>query len=117
MNPSNAELGTQSAEQQTMFEEHPDAIALRDLLSDGHWLSRHLIAVALQWNVRRVAAAAEKLGAEIVRSRTHGFKLVSLLTKEEIPVAIHAAEEMHSQAKKNESCALALKRAIHQRIG
>jgi len=99
-----------------MFEEHPDAIALRDLLADGHWLSRALIATTLRWNMRRVPAAAELLGSEVVRSRTHGFKLVALLTKEEIPIALHAAEEMHSQAKKNEACALALKQAIHRLI-
>ena len=99
-----------------MFEEHPDATALRDILSDGHWLSRSLLAQTLKWYPRRVPAAAEMLGAEIVRSRTHGFKLTSLLTKEEIPIALHAAEEMHSQAKKNEACALALKRRIHALI-
>lgn len=104
------------APQQEMFREHPDATALRNLLSEGQWLSRAVIAVTLQWTMRRVPAAAEMLGDEVVRSRTHGFKLVSKLTKEEVPIALHAAEEMLSQARKNQNCAIALKLRIHQLI-
>ena len=99
-----------------MFQEHPDAAALRCLLSGGHWLSRSLIAQTLQWHPRRVPAAAEMLGAEIVRSRTHGFKLTALLTAEEIEIGIHAANEMLSQGKKNVVSALALKKRIHTLI-
>ena len=99
-----------------MFKEHPDAVALRNLLSEGHWLSRDLIAKALGWYPRRVPAAAEMLGAEIVRSRTHGFKLVAKLTPDDFPVATHAANEFISQAKKNEAYGLALKLRMHQLI-
>lgn len=106
----------ENGNQTEMFQEHPDATALRELLAAGHWLSRALIATTLRWHPRRVPAAAELLGPEIVRSRTHGFKLTALLTREEIPIALHAAAEMHSQAKKNEGCALALKQRVHRLI-
>lgn len=103
---------TTATAQEEMFQEHPDAAALRDILSDGHWLSRRLIAETLRWNVRRVPAAAEKLGKEVVRSHTRGFKLTSLLTPEEIPIATHAANRARAQGRKELGYYLALKREL-----
>ncbi len=94
-----------------------DVMQMRALLSAGRWLKRKDFMRQLGWPERKVPAVAELLGGEIVRSRTHGFKLTSLLTPEEVPVAIHTAEEVLSQCRKNAGYAIALRKRVHQLIG
>jgi hypothetical protein len=100
----------------TFTAESPEVAQLRALLAGGHWLTRRLIMQTLGWPERKVPAVLQALGAEVVRSRTHGFKLTALLTKEEIPIALHAAEEVLSQCGKNTAYAVALKQRLHALI-
>lgn len=94
-----------------------DVMQMRALLAGGHWLKRKDFMERLGWPERKVPAVAELLGGEIVRSRAKGFKLTALLTPDEVPIAIHTAQEVLSQCRKNAGYAVALRRRIHQLVG
>lgn len=94
-----------------------DVARMRSLLDGGQWLKRRDFMHILGWSERKVPAVAELFGAEIVRSRTRGFKLTAKLTPEELPIAIHTANEVLSQCRKNISYAVALRKRVHQLVG
>lgn len=93
-----------------------DAGALRHLLARHDWLTRAELSAALTWEDRRVRAAAEHLGAEIVRGQK-GFKLTRNLTRDDLPAARQAADAAISQAKKQEAYGLALLHKLHALLG
>lgn len=99
--------------------QHPaelDAAALRHLLAAGDWITRDDAARALAWDTRRVRAAAEMLGADIVRGQ-RGFKLTQHLTRDDLAAAQQAADAAISQAKKQEAYGIALLRKLHALVG
>lgn len=93
-----------------------DAGALRHLLAQHDWLTREQAAAALSWEVRRVRAAAEHLGADIVRGQ-QGYKLTRNLTRDDLAAVQQAADAAISQAKKQEAYGLALLHRIHALVG
>jgi hypothetical protein len=109
-----------NADQQELFVGgvgEADVMQMRTLLASGGWLKRKDFMAQLGWPERKVPAVAELLGGEIVRSRTRGFKLTALLTPDEVPVAIHTAQEVLSQCRKNAGYAIALRKRVHQLVG
>lgn len=93
-----------------------DAGALRHLLAQHDWLTRDQSAAALTWDTRRVRAAAEHLGAEIVRGQ-RGYKLTRNLTRDDLTAVQQAAAAAISQAKKQEAYGLALRHILHALVG
>ena len=93
-----------------------DAAALRHLLAAHDWLTRDQAARALTWDTRRLRAAAEHLGADIVRGQ-RGFKLTANLTRDDLAAAKQAADAALSQAKKQQAYGLALLHKLHAQLG
>ena len=97
---------------QTTYEQE----ALRSHLRLYGWQTRRQICDALAWSERKVREVAESLGVEVVRGQA-GFKLTSAVTREDWPAVEQAIEAFHSQARKNEAYALALRRRLHEMVG
>jgi len=93
-----------------------DAGALRHLLAQHDWLTRDECAAALTWDVRRVRATAEHLGADIIRGQ-QGYKLTRNLTRDDFTAVKQAADAAISQAKKQEAYGLALLHKLHALLG
>ena len=84
------------------------------LISAGTWQTRAQLCCALNWPDRKVRAAAESIGAEVVRCQ-HGFKLLEQITPEEEPLVREAIGVFHSQAVKMEGYAKSLTYALAAR--
>ena len=84
------------------------------LISAGTWQTRAQLCAALNWPDRKVRAAAESVGAEVVRCQ-HGFKLLEQITPEEEPLVREAIGVFHSQAVKMEGYAKSLTYALAAR--
>jgi len=98
---------------------HPleqDAATLRHLLAQHDWLLRDDIGRTLGWEVRRVRATAEHLGADVVRGQK-GYKLTAKLTRDDLAVAQQAADGAISQGAKQTAYGVALLRHIHAIVG
>ena len=81
------------------------------LISAGTWRTRAQLCAALGWPDRKVRAAAESLGAEVVRCQ-HGFKLFDQIGPEEAPLVREAIGVFRSQAVKMEWYANSLSYAL-----
>ena len=81
------------------------------LISAGTWQTRAQLCAALNWPDRKVRAAAESLGAEVVRCQ-HGFKLLDQIGPEEAPLVREAIGVFRSQAVKMEGYAKSLSYAL-----
>ena len=86
------------------------------LISAGHWQTRAQLCAALGWPDRKVRAAAESVGAEVVRCQ-HGFKLLVQITPDEEPLVREAIAVFHSQAQKMEDYSKSLAYRLQTRIG
>ena len=84
------------------------------LISAGTWQTRAQICASRNWPERKVRAAAESLGAEVVRCQ-HGFKLLAQISTEEEPLVREAISVFHSQAVKMEGYAKSLTYALAAR--
>jgi hypothetical protein len=78
------------------------------LISAGTWQTRADLCAALGWPDRKVRAAAESLGAEVVRCQ-RGFKLLEQIVPEEVPLVKEAIATFHSQAEKMEDYSKSLR--------
>ena len=81
------------------------------LISAVTWQTRAQLCGALNWPDRKVRAAAESLGAEVVRCQ-RGFKLLEQITKEEEPLVREAIAVFHSQSVKMEDYSQSLRRRL-----
>ena len=84
------------------------------LILANTWQTRAQLCASLGWPDRKVRAAAESMGAEVVRCQ-HGFKLLSQITPEEEPLVREAIGVFHSQAVKMEGYAKSLTYALAAR--
>jgi hypothetical protein len=86
------------------------------LISAGTWQTRAQLCASLGWPDRKVRAAAESLGAEVVRCQ-RGFKLLDQISKEEESLVREAIAVFHSQAQKMEDYSKSLTYRLATRIG
>jgi hypothetical protein len=91
------------------------ALLRSHLEAHGGWQTRRQICEALAWTERQVRINAEALGSEIVRGQA-GFKLTSRITREDLEMAVQAADAALSQSRKMAEYGLALKRRLHALI-
>lgn len=92
-----------------------DVETLRDFLSPRGWQTRRKITFALDWSERKIRDVAESMGSDIVRGQL-GFKLASVLTRDDLTPAAQAADAAISQGKRMIRYGLALKRKLHAQI-
>ena len=90
-----------------------DPVVLRRLLTSNDWMTRAQLGFALGWSARRVRAAAEELGPDVVRGQ-HGFKLTEKIQRAELPDLVQASDAALSQGKRMIRYGLALRRRGHE---
>jgi hypothetical protein len=88
---------------------------LRSHLEAHGWQTRRQICEALSWTERQVRINAEALGSEVVRGQA-GFKLTAQITRQDMEMALQAADAALSQSRKMADYGLALKRRLHALI-
>lgn len=86
------------------------------LISSGTWMTRAQLCNLLGWPDRKVREVAETLGVEVVRGQL-GFKLTTLITRDELSAVQQSIDAFHSQAVKMEQYAHALRLHLHSLIG
>lgn len=93
-----------------------DMRAFRDQLRANGWQTRRQLCQALGWEERKVRSIAEALGDEIVRGQA-GFKLVSMIERDELGKAVQARDQAIAQGKRMIRYGYRLGRKIRELMG
>lgn len=80
------------------------------------WITRTEIAVALNWEVRKVRATAQTFGGEIIRGQL-GYKLADACTRDDVPLMQQSADSAGSQSNIDRAYQLAVLKRIHSIVG
>jgi hypothetical protein len=86
------------------------------VLAAHGWQTRRQLGDRLGWSDRQIRDVAERAGAQVVRGQL-GFKLVAQVTRDDLPVAVEAAQAAIAQGKKMIRYGLRLKRRLHEVVG
>lgn len=86
------------------------------ILATHGWQTRKQLVERTGWSEREVRAVVELAGSQVVRGQS-GFKLTSQITRDDLPIAVQAAQAAISQGKKMIRYGLALRRRIREVVG
>lgn len=105
--------------QQTLWrvsEDSPDHRQFVTILSYRTWTTRAQLANLLGWDDRKIRMHAAAMGGALVKGQK-GFCLLTKLNREDLGLALRAADAQLAQAKKMLKYSLTLKRNLHRITG
>ena len=86
------------------------------LISRTDYITRRELSQVLGWDERKIRAAAQQLGGDVVRCQL-GFKHRSTVTRDDLPYIKQAADAAGSQARIQLDYELKMNRLAHSLVG